>query len=135
MDAVGTGGCAARRGHDADSPGLRVHASPGANFVQCMPCTLYPCSSQVYAWKLLALEDALRRAPAVLWLDAGSTVVAPLGAVGDALLADGYFLVQVPRAQSADEIRQCCSEAVSVCLQLPVPPRSHALFMAVQQPY
>ena len=54
--------------------------------------------SQVYAWKLLVLEDALRRAPAVLWLDAGSTVVAPLGAVGDALLADGYFLVQVPWA-------------------------------------
>ena len=50
--------------------------------------------AQVYAWKLLALEDALRRHAAVLWLDAGSTVVGPLGAVGDALLRDGYFLVQ-----------------------------------------
>ncbi len=50
--------------------------------------------AQAYAWKLLALEDALRRHAAVLWLDAGSTVVGPLGTVGDALLRDGYFLVQ-----------------------------------------
>ena len=68
----------------------------------------------MYAWKLLALEDALRRAPAVLWLDAGSTVVAPLGAVGDALLADGYFLVQVCAAAArVAEIMRCCSGTAS----------------------
>lgn len=83
----------------------------------------YPRPSQVYAWKLLALEDALRRAPAVLWLDAGSTVVAPLGEVGDALLADGYFLVQVRVAAArVVEVRRRCSGAASgLCECVPHP--------------
>ncbi len=49
---------------------------------------------QQYAWKPLALADALRRHAAVLWLDAGNTVRAPpvgrgAGARGQRAAAEG----------------------------------------------
>jgi hypothetical protein len=46
-----------------------------------------------YAWKPAALLEAVDAGGAALWLDAGSTVTAPLGGVADALRRDGYLLV------------------------------------------
>ena len=47
-----------------------------------------------YAWKPLAIKDAVDAFGSVLWLDAGSTVTGPLGPAFEALHRDGHFLVQ-----------------------------------------
>jgi hypothetical protein len=47
-----------------------------------------------YAWKPLAIKDAVDVFGGVLWLDAGSTVTGPLTPVFDALHRDGHFFVQ-----------------------------------------
>ncbi len=47
-----------------------------------------------YAWKPLAIKDAVDEYGSALWLDAGSTVTAPLGPAFEALHRDGHFLVQ-----------------------------------------
>jgi hypothetical protein len=46
-----------------------------------------------YAWKPLAIQDALRDHRAVLWLDAGSDVRGPLDVVDAYLEKDGVFFV------------------------------------------
>ena len=47
-----------------------------------------------YAWKPLAIKDAVDAYGGAMWLDAGSTVTGPLERVFEALHRDGHFLVQ-----------------------------------------
>ncbi len=47
-----------------------------------------------YAWKPLAIKDAVDEYGSALWLDAGSTVTAPIELAFEALHRDGHFLVQ-----------------------------------------
>ena len=47
-----------------------------------------------YAWKPLAIRDAVDAFGSVLWLDAGSTVTGRLEPIFEALHRDGHFLVQ-----------------------------------------
>ena len=53
-----------------------------------------PVTLPQYAWKPLAIKDAVEAFGSVLWLDAGSTVTAPLEPAFEALHRDGHFLVQ-----------------------------------------
>ncbi len=45
-----------------------------------------------YAWKPVAIKEALEKFPYVLWIDAGCTVLKPLDALFSYIEREGYFL-------------------------------------------
>jgi len=47
-----------------------------------------------YAWKPLAIQDSLQKYHAILWIDAGATLVAPVEPLEEALMKEGLFLVK-----------------------------------------
>jgi len=49
---------------------------------------------KIYAWKPVAILQAVNEFGAILWLDAGSTVTGPLTLVFEYLRQDGHFFVQ-----------------------------------------
>jgi len=53
----------------------------------------------LYAWKPLAIKEALEREESVLWLDAGSDIRAPLDTIDEYIHSDGHFLA---RGQDVD---------------------------------
>ncbi len=44
-----------------------------------------------YAWKPVAIKQSLDMFPYVLWLDAGTTLLKPIGKLFDHILVNGYF--------------------------------------------
>lgn len=48
-----------------------------------------------FAWKAVAIKQALEQFPYVLWLDAGTTVLKPLDALFSYIQKEGYFLCTI----------------------------------------
>lgn len=48
-----------------------------------------------FAWKPLIIEDALKNAPYVLWVDAGTTILKPIDNLFNYLKNNNYFIVTI----------------------------------------
>lgn len=48
-----------------------------------------------FAWKPVVIKEALERFPYILWVDAGTTVLRPLGDLFEVIQETGYFLATI----------------------------------------
>lgn len=67
-----------------------------------------------YAWKPIAIEHALRDHEAILWIDAGSDLRAPPGAMLRLLRADGHLFVQGQDQDMTQMSHDLCYEAAGI---------------------